>query len=78
MERSEVEADIKAYARSMIDGDHVAGARIEKKYGLYGATPEYVSTALAQMLDEDLGPEISDDEFAGDGAWFHDSDMGSR
>jgi len=49
---AEIERDMKTYTRSLIDGDYVAGARIEKKYGLYGATPEYVSTVLAEMADE--------------------------
>lgn len=41
------ESDRKVYARAMIRGDDASVTNIEKQWGLYGYTPEIVSTVLA-------------------------------
>lgn len=39
--------DMKRYGRAMRLGDDTRASRIEKDWGLYGYTPEIVSTVLA-------------------------------
>lgn len=43
----QAESDRKLYARSMIRGDVSSSIEIEKRWGLFGYTPEIVSTVLA-------------------------------
>lgn len=40
-------SDRQAYAKAMRTGDIYTCIRIEKKHGLYGATPQMVSEALS-------------------------------
>ena len=62
----QAESDRKLYARSMIRGDSNSAIQIEKSWGLYGYSPEIVSTVLACVgtglpldaaIDEALGAE---------------------
>lgn len=46
---AEIRADLTAYTLHLGAGNHSACANIEKKYGLYGLTPEMVSFQLAEM-----------------------------
>lgn len=46
---AEIRADLTAYALHLGAGNHSACVNIEKKYGLYGLTPEMVSFQLAEM-----------------------------
>ena len=43
----QAESDLKRYARSLRTGDHYSASSIERRWGLYGYTPEIVSTVLA-------------------------------
>lgn len=42
----QAESDRKLYVRAMIRGDVDTAINIEQKWGLYGYTPEIVSTVL--------------------------------
>jgi len=42
-------ADLKRYVRAMRTGQDATVTRIEKEWGLYGYTPEIVSTVLAAV-----------------------------
>ena len=46
---AEIRADATAYGKHLAAGRHDACVAIEKKYGLYGLTPEMVSFQLAEM-----------------------------
>jgi len=46
---AEIRADALAYAKHHVAGDTNACIAIEKKYGLFGLSPEQVSTMLAEM-----------------------------
>lgn len=46
----EIRADALAYVKHLVDGNEQACIRIEEKYGLFGLTPEMVSTTLAEMV----------------------------
>lgn len=46
---AEIAADLAAYTKWLGRGETDACIRIEKKYGLFGHTPEAVSTILAEM-----------------------------
>lgn len=46
-ESDRAQGDIKRYARALRTGDYMKAADIERAWGLYGYTPEIVSTALA-------------------------------
>lgn len=41
------QSDMKQYARAMRLGSHLKAVQIERHWGLYGYTPEIVSTVLA-------------------------------
>lgn len=43
---AEAESDLTAYARAMRTGNHTRAVDIEVRWGLYGYTPEVVSTVL--------------------------------
>ncbi|HDZ37135.1 MAG TPA: hypothetical protein ENH62_02420 [Marinobacter sp.] len=55
-EHTEIENDLNAYWKAMghYDWQHTLAvcSRIEKKYGLYGASPEAVTKALNDMMGE--------------------------
>lgn len=44
---SDADHDLRQYGRHMRAGSHDAAAAIEKKWGLYGYSPEIVSTVLS-------------------------------
>lgn len=47
--QAEIAADLTKYATALMRNDSAAAVSIEKKYGLYGMSPEQVSTILAEM-----------------------------
>ena len=44
---SDANHDLRAYGRAMRSGSDAAAVAIEKRWGLYGYTPEIVSTVLS-------------------------------
>lgn len=42
----QAKSDRKLYTRAMIRGDDVSASDVEKRWSLYGYTPEIVSTVL--------------------------------
>ena len=46
---AEIEADRVAYTKHLARNETDACIRIEKKYGLFGLSPEHVSNELAEM-----------------------------
>lgn len=57
----EAESDLKAYARAMRTGNHTRAVDIEQRWGLYGYTPEIVSTVLSCVATGlSLGGAISE------------------
>ena len=46
-------ADLARYAACMICGDIRGCIRIEKKYGLFGLSPQHVSEELAEIAASD-------------------------
>lgn len=46
----EIRSDAMAYVKHLADANTNACVRIEKKYGLFGLTPEMVSKTLAEMV----------------------------
>ena len=59
--------DMKRYGRAMRLGDDTRASRIEKEWGLYGYTPEIVSTVLA-CVATGLPLEAAIDEATGGAA----------
>ena len=51
MNADEIENDIKLYFKFMMNGNTDGCIAIEKKYGLFGATPEIVTTELAELKE---------------------------
>lgn len=47
MNPEKAQQDLKQYARAMQIGSHLKAVQIERYWGLYGYTPEIVSTVLA-------------------------------
>lgn len=58
------ESDITQYARAMRTGNHSRAEEIEVRWGLYGYTPEIVSTVLA-CVATGLPLDAAIDEAAG-------------
>lgn len=52
---AEIRADAVAYTRHLIAANTDACIRIEKKYGLYGLSPQQVSEHLAEMSKPEGG-----------------------
>ena len=62
---AQAQSDIKVYARAMRTGDHSKAVRIERAWGLYGYTPEIVSTVLS-CVATGLSVEVAIEEATGD------------
>jgi hypothetical protein len=52
---AEIEADRVAYTKHLGRNEIDACIRIEKKYGLFGLSPEHVSSELAEMAKPEGG-----------------------
>lgn len=52
---AEIATDLAAYTKWLARGETDACIRIEKKYGLFGHTPEAVTTILAEMAKPEAG-----------------------
>ena len=62
----EAHRDREAYAKAMIDGNHVRAFRIEQKYGFDGYTPELVSIGLSAISEGKDGDEAIEKHLQGD------------
>jgi len=58
-----VEKDLKMYMKGMMSNNNYVCVAIEKKYGLYGATPEMVTTELRNFINAQQGVQ-SDESHA--------------
>ena len=55
---AEITADAKAYTRHLAAAETEACIAIEKKYGLFGLSPELVSECLADMANPTPGGTV--------------------
>jgi hypothetical protein len=54
---AEIAADLAAYTKHLARGEFDACIRIEKKYGLFGLSPQMVSEQMAEMAKPTVGGE---------------------